>query len=46
MFESFGTELKTYLSNSVLALAQGAKSYNLVRPRMTRKNVIRIVKGR
>lgn len=31
---------------SLLALAQGAKDYDLVRPRMTLENVIRIEKGR
>jgi hypothetical protein len=37
---------KTDLSDSILALAQGAKKYNLARPQMTRENVVRIVKGR
>jgi hypothetical protein len=37
---------RTDLSNSILALAQGAKKYNLARPQMTRENVVRIVKGR
>ncbi|KAF1364822.1 mismatch repair protein 5 [Lizonia empirigonia] len=32
--------------DSLLALAQGAKTYNLVRPRMTLENTIQIEKGR
>lgn len=32
--------------DSLLALAQGAKQYKLVRPRMTKENVIRISGGR
>jgi hypothetical protein len=31
---------------SLLALAQGAKDYNLVQPRMTLENTIQIEKGR
>lgn len=31
---------------SVLALAQGAKEYNLVRPRVTLENTIQIESGR
>jgi DNA mismatch repair protein MSH5 len=34
------------LSNSILALAQGAYKYNLARPQMTHENVVRIIKGR
>jgi hypothetical protein len=37
---------RTDPSDSILALSQGAKKYNLARPQMTRENVVRIVKGR
>lgn len=35
-----------YLLSSLLALTQGARAYNLVRPRMTLENCIQIEKGR
>lgn len=38
--------LPTDAAPSLLALAQGAKTYNLVRPCMTLENTIQIEKGR